>query len=75
MNLKDILATHLLESGESVDGFAARAGVSRATVYRVKSGDYGDYTRIKRIINALGQPVVFRPDLPDLSPTPQAEVR
>ena len=69
-----MLATFLSQSGETVDAFAARAGVSRATVFRIKAGDYGDYTRIKCIINAIGQPLTVRPDLPPpvVSP-PQAD--
>lgn len=57
-----MLKKHLAESGESLVDFARRAGVGRATVYRARAGDYGDYARIKRMVDALGSPFVIMPD-------------
>ena len=66
-----MLITYFADSGETLINFALRAGVSRATVYRAKAGDYGDYARMKRMIDALGQPLVIFPS----SPPPPDEVQ
>jgi DNA-binding MurR/RpiR family transcriptional regulator len=57
MELKILLSNYLAESKETVDAFAARAGVSRATVFRVKNGSYGGYSRMQRILAALKTPI------------------
>lgn len=61
MELKNMLTAYFAASGESLTAFALRAGVSRATVYRARSGDYGDYARMQRMVDALGAPLVILP--------------
>ena len=72
MKLEQLINTHLAESGETVDSFAARAGVSRATVFRVKAGEYGDFKKIKLLVNALGKPLTVDPDSPHTPPPDEA---
>jgi hypothetical protein len=69
MELKTLLACHFSETKETVHAFSARSGVSVATIFRAKNGEYGDYKRMKRIVDALGKPIDI---LPSSSLSPEA---
>jgi transcriptional regulator with XRE-family HTH domain len=69
MELKTLLARHFSETKETVRAFSGRSGVSVATIFRVKNGEYGDYKRMKRIVDALGKPIDI---FPSSAPPPEA---
>lgn len=61
MELNKLIIEYLAESHEPIDSLARRAGVSRATIFRAKLGDYGDFKRIQLIVDAIGKPVTICP--------------
>lgn len=54
MKYNDLIERHLKASGESARAFARRAGVSRATLYRVLGGAPVKLPLLEKILCAMG---------------------
>lgn len=61
--LSTFIGKYLAESKESPDGLALRSGLSRASVFRAKQGKDLRLSGIQKIVNAVGEPLVIKPDI------------